>query len=132
MLNVTCNDISVIYVTVHRCASRLKKKFDLRPGFQRHRHFVGFLNVPVQAPTRDQPLYTIYTVIPRNRPKIEFKLNFAVFAQFYSDGSAVYYTTMWMLVTTMRRANSQNPLELYLIVRNKGKKNPKFSYYKYV
>ena len=26
-------------------------------GCQRHRHFVGFFNVPVQAPTRDQPFY---------------------------------------------------------------------------
>ena len=34
-------------------------------GLPRNRHFVGFLNVPVQAPTRDYPFYT---VIPRNRP----------------------------------------------------------------
>ena len=78
---VTCNDISVINVTaqmyrrieevvptvviyvtvqnVHRCAGRLKK-FDLRSGSQRHRHFVGFFNVPVQAPTRDQPTHWGY------------------------------------------------------------------------
>ena len=36
-----------------------------RSGSQRHRHFVGLFNVPVQAPTRDHPFYT---VIPRNRP----------------------------------------------------------------
>ena len=42
---------AVIYVTAHRCADGLKKKFDLRSGSQRHRHFVG----PVQAPTRGQP-----------------------------------------------------------------------------
>ena len=30
LLNVTCNDISVIYVTAHRCAGGLKKKLDLR------------------------------------------------------------------------------------------------------
>ena len=30
LFNVTINDISVIYVTVHRCAGGLKKKFDLR------------------------------------------------------------------------------------------------------
>ena len=36
-------------------------------GSQRQRHFVGFFNVPVQAPTRDQPL--LYTVIPTHRPK---------------------------------------------------------------
>ena len=29
------------------------------------RHFVGFFNVPVQAPTRDHPFYT---VIPTHRP----------------------------------------------------------------
>ena len=49
------NDISVIYVTAHRCAGGLKKKLDLRSGSQRNRHFVGFFNVPVQAPTRDHP-----------------------------------------------------------------------------
>ena len=63
--NVTINDISVIFVTAHRCAGGLKKKYDLRSGSQRHRHFVGFFNVPVLAPTRDQPFYT---VIPTHRP----------------------------------------------------------------
>ena len=53
LFNVTINDISVIYVTAHRCAGGLKKKFDLRSGSQSHRHFVGLFNVPVQAPTRD-------------------------------------------------------------------------------
>ena len=65
LFNVTVNDISVIYVTAHRCAGGLKKKLDLRSGSQRHRHFVGFFNVPVLAPTRDQPFYT---VIPTHRP----------------------------------------------------------------
>ena len=65
VVNVTINDISVIYVTAHRCAGGLKKKLDLRSGSQRHRHFVGFLNVPVLAPTRDHPFYT---VIPTHRP----------------------------------------------------------------
>ena len=37
MFNVTINDISVIYVTAHRCAGGLKKKFDLRSGSQRSR-----------------------------------------------------------------------------------------------
>ena len=64
LLNVTCNDISVIYVTAHRCAGELKNKLYLRSGSQRHRHFVGLFNVLVQAPTRGQPFYT---VIPRNR-----------------------------------------------------------------
>ena len=65
LFNVTINDISVIYVTAHRCAGGLKKKLDLRSGSQRHRHFVGFFNVPVLAPTREQPFYT---VIPTHRP----------------------------------------------------------------
>ena len=65
LFNITINDISVIYVTAHRCAGGLKKKLDLRSGSQRHRHFVGFFNVPVLAPTRDQPFYT---VIPTHRP----------------------------------------------------------------
>ena len=65
LFNVTINDISVIYVTAHGCAGGLKKKLDLRSGSQRHRHFVGFFNVPVLAPTRDHPFYT---VIPTHRP----------------------------------------------------------------
>ena len=53
LFNVTCNDISGIYVAANRCAGGLKKKlFDLRSGSQRLRHFVGFFNVPVKAPTR--------------------------------------------------------------------------------
>ena len=38
----------IVYVTAHRCAGGMKK-FDLRSGSQRHRQFVGFLNVSVQA-----------------------------------------------------------------------------------
>ena len=34
-------------------------------GLPRHRHFVGFFNVPVLAPTQDHPFYT---VIPTHRP----------------------------------------------------------------
>ena len=64
LFNVTINDISAIYVTAHRCAGGLKKKLGLRSGSQCHRHFVGFFNVPVQAPTQDQPFYT---VIPTHR-----------------------------------------------------------------
>ena len=56
LFNVTINDISVIYVTAHRCAGPPKKKLDLRSGSQCHRHYVGFFNVPVQTPTRD-PLF---------------------------------------------------------------------------
>ena len=70
MLNVTCNKLfSVIYVTAHRCSGGLKKKFGIQSGSQRHGHFVGFFNVPVQAPIRNQPFYTF---IPRNRPLIAF------------------------------------------------------------
>ena len=60
LFNVTINDISIIYVTAHRCA-------EVGPtvGLPRHRHFVGFFNVPVLAPTRDHPFYT---VIPTHRP----------------------------------------------------------------
>ena len=53
-----------LYVTPHRCAGGLKN-FDIRSGSQRHRLFVGFFNVPVQAPTRGE---IFYTVIPTNRP----------------------------------------------------------------
>ena len=54
----------LVYVTAHRCAGGLKK-LNLRSGSQRHRHFVGFFNVPVQAWSPGHPFYT---VIPRNRP----------------------------------------------------------------
>ena len=57
LLNVTCNDISVIYVTAHRCTGGL----NLRSGSQRQRHFVGF---SLQAHIR----VTLFTVISRNRP----------------------------------------------------------------
>ena len=46
-------------MTAHRCAGGLKKKLDLRSSSLRHRHFVGFFNVPVLAPTWDQPFYTV-------------------------------------------------------------------------
>ena len=52
-------------MTAHRYAGGLKKKLDLRSGSQHHRHFVGFFNVPVLAPTWDHPFYT---VIPTHRP----------------------------------------------------------------
>ena len=57
LLNVTINDISFIHVTAHRCAGGLKKKLNLKSGCQRHRHFVEFFNVPVQAPTWGHPFY---------------------------------------------------------------------------
>ena len=43
--------------TANRCAGGLRKKLDLRPGSQRHRHFIGIFNVPAQAPTGGQPFY---------------------------------------------------------------------------
>ena len=64
LFNVTCNEISVIYVTAHRCACGLKKKLNLRFGSQRHKHFAGFFNVPVQAPTRGHPFYGYYEKPP--------------------------------------------------------------------
>ena len=64
LLNVTINDISVIYVTAHRYAGGLKKKLDLRSGSQRNTHFVGFFNVPVLTPTR---VNHFYTMIPTHR-----------------------------------------------------------------
>ena len=79
LFNVTINDISVIYVTAHRCAGWLKKKLDLQSGSQHHRHFVGFFNVPIQAPTQDQPFYT---VILTHRPKwvfLIFEIHFQIF-----------------------------------------------------
>ena len=48
LFNVTCNDISVIYVMARRCAGGLKK-LDLRSGSQRHRQFVGFFNMSVKG-----------------------------------------------------------------------------------
>ena len=36
-------------------------------GLPRHRHFAGFFNVPVLAPTRDHPFYT---VIPDTSPHL--------------------------------------------------------------
>ena len=62
---VTFYDISVICVTYGkfcRYAGGLKKKVGSTVGLPRHRHFVGFFNVPAQAPTRHGP------PIQRNRP----------------------------------------------------------------
>ena len=36
---------------------RIEEEVEPTVGLPRHRHFVGFFNVPVQAPTRDPPLY---------------------------------------------------------------------------
>ena len=44
---------------------RIEEEVDPTVGLPRHRHFVGFFNVPVLAPTRDHPFYT---VIPTHRP----------------------------------------------------------------
>ena len=60
LLLVTCNDISVIYLTAHRCAGGQKKKMDLGSGSQRHRHFVGFFNVPVQTPMRGRHFIRLF------------------------------------------------------------------------
>ena len=60
LLNVTCNDISVIYVTAHRCAGRLKKEFDLWSGSQSHRHFVGFFNVSRPSTNTGPPFLRLF------------------------------------------------------------------------
>ena len=36
---------------------RIEEEVEPTVGLQRHRHFVGFFNVPVQTPTRDPPFY---------------------------------------------------------------------------
>ena len=61
-VSCSCNYISVINVTAHRCAGGLKKKLNLRSGSQGHRDFVGFFNVPVKSPRRGHPFYTIINV----------------------------------------------------------------------
>ena len=43
---------------------RTEEEDGLTVGLPRHRHFVGFFNMLVKAPTR----VTLFTVIPRNRP----------------------------------------------------------------
>ena len=59
LFNVTINDISVVYVTAHRRAGGLKK-LDLWSESPRHRHFIEVFNVPVQAPTRNQPFIRLF------------------------------------------------------------------------
>ena len=46
--------VSLIYRKIHQKVPNGK---GLRLGSQRHRHFVGFFNMPDQAPTRGQPFY---------------------------------------------------------------------------
>ena len=79
LFNVTCNDISVIYVTPHRCAGGLKKKLNLRSGSQRHRHFVGFFNVPVRAPTRGHPFYTVISRKSKSNVKMMLHVPVSLF-----------------------------------------------------
>ena len=64
-----------IYVTAHRCAGGLKKKLmcrrteeELGPtvGLPRHRLFVGFCKVSVEAPERDHHFY-VYSEKQRKR-----------------------------------------------------------------
>ena len=57
---VTFNDITVIYVTYgtySRRADGLKKKVGHTVGLPCHKNFVGFFNVPAQAPIRGRPFY---------------------------------------------------------------------------
>ena len=60
LLNVTCNDISVIYVKAHRCAGGLKKKIDQRWGFKCHRLFIEL--------SKNRYWANLLKVLPRNRP----------------------------------------------------------------
>ena len=46
-----------------RCAGALKR-FDLRSGSQHYRHFVRFLNIPVQALTHGHPFYNYSEKLP--------------------------------------------------------------------
>ena len=48
-----------LYMWRHWCAGGRKKLY-LRSGSKRHRHFVGFFNVLVQAPRRGHPFYGYY------------------------------------------------------------------------
>ena len=59
LFNVTINDISVIYVTAHRCADGLEKKLDLRSVSQRHRH--------------DNPVFNEYFLVPMYPAELEIK-----------------------------------------------------------
>ena len=58
LFNVTINDISVIDVQVD-----WRRKLDLRSDSQRHRHFVRFFNVTVQARTRGHPFIRLFREI---------------------------------------------------------------------
>ena len=57
LLNVTCNGISVIYVTAHICAGRLKRRWDIRSGSNRQRHVVVFFNTVIQ---RNRPIWIAF------------------------------------------------------------------------
>ena len=57
LFNAATKDISVICVTAHWCASGLKKEAGPTVRLPRHRHFVVFFSVPVEAPTWSQPFY---------------------------------------------------------------------------
>ena len=48
----------------HRCAGGLKKNWDLWSDSQRHRHFRGFFNMPIQVPTLGQPFYNYSEKLP--------------------------------------------------------------------
>ena len=43
---------------------RTEEEVEHTVGLPRHRHFVGFFNVPVQAPTRDPPFYGYFEKPP--------------------------------------------------------------------
>ena len=64
LFNATINDISIMYVmALKMCRQDWRRKLYLRSDSQCHRHFVGFFNMPVQAPIRDQPFIRLFREI---------------------------------------------------------------------
>ena len=73
---VTIDDISVIYVTAHKCAGGLKK-FDQRWGSQRHRHFVGFIS-SLRCPSKHRHGATLFIRLFRETAPFSRLLRHAV------------------------------------------------------
>ena len=76
--------------------AELEKKLYLRRGSQRHRHFVGFFNVPVQAPIRGLEVtvtgqgYECHSTFVRRRLHIYFKLTYVLGSKLMKYGSAIF------------------------------------------
>ena len=52
----------------HSCSGRQKKKLNIRSVSQRHRHFIGFFNMPIPAPTRATLLWLFRENAPFQLP----------------------------------------------------------------